>query len=183
MRKQAIFGGLGFGMLIAIAYFLIGFSPVVAILAGLGAGFLFCLGVFITATAQARKKRSWDQADTRANRDTVLQLIFGSVVTIASISYAIGGNKPNVGLWIFVSFLGLATVMMGLGSMMERYGRRKIGEVLIEAGVITEEELNRALEEQQKRRIGEILIEAGAITEEELNRALEEQQKKLGRKG
>ena len=43
------------------------------------------------------------------------------------------------------------------------FKRKKIGEMLIEAGHITDKELNIALAEQKKRgkRIGQVLIELG----------------------
>lgn len=58
-------------------------------------------------------------------------------------------------------------------TMMEN----RIGEVLVEKGLITEEEIKKALGVQKK--LGEILIEKGLITEEEIKKALEVQ-KKLG---
>jgi len=52
----------------------------------------------------------------------------------------------------------------------------RLGEVLLESGTITEEQLNKALELQksspQKKRLGEVLIENGIITEDRLNTAL-----------
>lgn len=53
----------------------------------------------------------------------------------------------------------------------------KIGEVLIEKGLISEKEIMFALKEQKK--LGEILIEAGLITREQIEAALQTQ-KKLG---
>lgn len=53
----------------------------------------------------------------------------------------------------------------------------KIGEVLIEKGLINEEEIKKALKEQKK--LGEILVEAGLITREQIDFALQEQ-KKIG---
>ena len=58
---------------------------------------------------------------------------------------------------------------------MERGDCKKIGELLIEAELITDEELSKALVKQTQtgRRLGEILIEMGAISEEELMGVLE----------
>lgn len=53
----------------------------------------------------------------------------------------------------------------------------KIGEVLIEKGLINEEEIKNALKAQKK--LGEILVEAGLITREQIESALREQ-KKIG---
>lgn len=48
--------------------------------------------------------------------------------------------------------------------------RKKVGDILIEKGLITNEQLETALKEQKKtgRKIGQILVESGMITETEL---------------
>ena len=50
------------------------------------------------------------------------------------------------------------------------FKRKKIGQLLIEAGHIGEKELNIALAEQKKRgkRIGQVLIELGYLSEDKL---------------
>ena len=50
-----------------------------------------------------------------------------------------------------------------------------IGQVLMESGMITIDDLNEAIEIQKSssQRLGEILIGMGAITEEELQMALD----------
>jgi len=52
--------------------------------------------------------------------------------------------------------------------------RRKIGELLIESGLLTSDKINDALEIQKKtgKRLGEVLIEMKIISEEELAFAL-----------
>ncbi|AIY87460.1 MULTISPECIES: GspE/PulE family protein [unclassified Thermotoga] len=59
--------------------------------------------------------------------------------------------------------------------MLRRY--RKLGEILLEKGFITREELDKALEIQKEERkpLGEVLIETGYITEDQLLEALSEQ--------
>ena len=54
---------------------------------------------------------------------------------------------------------------------------RRLGELLLAAGTITQEELDRglALQKEQKGRLGEVLIRNGIITEEELIEALQMQ--------
>ncbi len=54
------------------------------------------------------------------------------------------------------------------------YTSKKLGEILIESGLITEEQLARSIEEQKKRRkrLGEVLIELGYTTEEDIARTL-----------
>ena len=50
----------------------------------------------------------------------------------------------------------------------------KLGEILIRQGLITENQLNKAIKHQSKEkgRIGEILIKLGIITEENMTAAL-----------
>ncbi|MDX1593519.1 MAG: GspE/PulE family protein [Gammaproteobacteria bacterium] len=62
----------------------------------------------------------------------------------------------------------------------------RIGDLLVEKGVISETQLKEALKEQKKRapKIGDMLLERGMITEAQLKEALKEQKKrgqKLGR--
>ncbi|GER94365.1 hypothetical protein A45J_2126 [hot springs metagenome] len=54
--------------------------------------------------------------------------------------------------------------------------RKKLGEILIESGLITEEQLNHALTVQKtkKQRIGKILIELGFVTNEQIAETLAE---------
>ncbi|BCS80715.1 GspE/PulE family protein [Anaerocellum diazotrophicum] len=53
--------------------------------------------------------------------------------------------------------------------------KRKIGELLLEAGIITRQQLEEALQIQKKtgKKIGEILVEKGYITEDEILEVLE----------
>ncbi|WP_051328024.1 ATPase, T2SS/T4P/T4SS family [Desulfatirhabdium butyrativorans] len=57
--------------------------------------------------------------------------------------------------------------------------RKKLGEILIEAGLIQEKDLARALEIQKikKKRIGQVLIEMGAVDDEKIAKALASQLK------
>ena len=57
-------------------------------------------------------------------------------------------------------------------------GNKKIGEILVEDGVTTPEKIEKALNEQKP--IGEILAEKGVITEPQLDNALKQQGKKVG---
>ncbi len=56
--------------------------------------------------------------------------------------------------------------------------KKKIGEILIDDGVTTPEKVEKALNEQKP--IGEILAEEGEITEPQLEKALKQQGKKVG---
>ena len=53
----------------------------------------------------------------------------------------------------------------------------KVGEILVEHGAITQEQLNEALQEQKVsgRFIGEILVARGATSEEQIAKSLSEQ--------
>jgi len=57
-------------------------------------------------------------------------------------------------------------------------GNKKIGEILIDEGVATPEKVESALKEQKP--VGQILAEKGEITEPQLDEALKQQSKKVG---
>ncbi|RKY03495.1 hypothetical protein DRP77_05995 [Candidatus Poribacteria bacterium] len=58
-----------------------------------------------------------------------------------------------------------------------RVRRRRLGDILLQEGLITERELGEALEEQRRTgdRLGEILVKRGLITFQQLGKALEKQ--------
>lgn len=58
-----------------------------------------------------------------------------------------------------------------------RASNLKIGQILIDSGTITEEQLEEVLEKQKtsKKRIAEILVEDGTVTEQQVCKALEKQ--------
>jgi len=55
--------------------------------------------------------------------------------------------------------------------------KKRIGEFLVEAGKVTQEQVNEALEiqKQTKEKLGEILVGQGIISQEEINEAVERQ--------
>lgn len=58
---------------------------------------------------------------------------------------------------------------------MQRHSKRRLGQLLLRAGKITERELDRALELQRqdpRQRLADILLEMGSVSEEELRRHL-----------
>ncbi|MCP4254471.1 MAG: chemotaxis protein CheA [Candidatus Scalindua sp.] len=57
-------------------------------------------------------------------------------------------------------------------------GNKKIGEILVDDGVTTPDKIEKALKDQKP--IGEILAEKGVITEPQLDNALKQQGKKVG---
>ena len=66
--------------------------------------------------------------------------------------------------------------------MMERwvtYSRKKrLGELLVDAGALTQEQLEAALAEQKKKtgqKLGQVLVEQGFITEDQMLDALTNQ--------
>lgn len=60
---------------------------------------------------------------------------------------------------------------------MGSFARKRLGDVLVEAGVITEQQLQETMTEQvsSHKRIGQLLVEKRLITEEELVEILEQQ--------
>lgn len=56
---------------------------------------------------------------------------------------------------------------------MQNFYRKRLGDILMLAGLITKDQLEWALEEQKQgqRRLGEILIEAGWVTEDDISEA------------
>ena len=60
---------------------------------------------------------------------------------------------------------------------MVTFARKRMGDILLDAGVITNEQLTEALAEQKasNKRLGQILIEKGFISEEKLMEVLAEQ--------
>ncbi len=57
-------------------------------------------------------------------------------------------------------------------------GSKKIGEILVDEGVTTPEKVDKALNDQKP--VGQILAEKGEITEPQLDKALKQQSKKIG---
>ncbi|MBD5519718.1 MAG: Flp pilus assembly complex ATPase component TadA [Lachnospiraceae bacterium] len=57
------------------------------------------------------------------------------------------------------------------------YGAKKVrmGDLLVNSGVITEEQLEKALEIKGSRKLGEVLVDEGIASEEAINRALSSQ--------
>ena len=60
---------------------------------------------------------------------------------------------------------------------MEFYSKKKLGDILISAGIINEEQLLEALKRQKKfgRKLGETLIDMGITNEMEIASALHDQ--------
>ncbi|MCK4423667.1 MAG: hypothetical protein KAV18_06310 [Candidatus Omnitrophica bacterium] len=61
---------------------------------------------------------------------------------------------------------------------LNRVTRKRLGELLLEKSLITQEQLDKAVEEQKRSnspRIGEILVELGFVTEEDILVALSAQ--------
>ncbi len=68
--------------------------------------------------------------------------------------------------------IGIKLIDDPAGQEVESY--KKLGEILIDRGDITPDELQRALESQKP--VGELLVEKGTVTEEKVRSALAEQQ-------
>jgi hypothetical protein len=87
-------------------------------------------------------------------------------------------NDPSDNFKAFLIFNGLIALLMTFMADVVYKGirrlprfRPKIGQILIQRGFISQDELNQALR-QQKLRIGETLVQAGRITLHELEEAL-----------
>jgi len=61
--------------------------------------------------------------------------------------------------------------------------RKRLGQYLLDMGVITEEKLRKAMQVQatDKRKMGQILIDMGYIRESEMEKALKKQKEAEGR--
>jgi serine/threonine-protein kinase len=72
---------------------------------------------------------------------------------------------------------GGSSLSMAMPSRLQRPPRRKLGELLIVSGKLTEAQLQDALERQRHTggRLGELLVADGLVTEEDVVRALSEQ--------
>jgi serine/threonine-protein kinase len=72
---------------------------------------------------------------------------------------------------------GASSIAMPLPTRVMRAPRRKLGEMLVAAGKLSETQLKGALERQKRTggRIGELLVAEGLITEEDVVRMLSEQ--------
>ena len=66
--------------------------------------------------------------------------------------------------------------------MRSKWFKPKLGEVLLDEGFVTEQELEEALAEQQMK-LGEILLQQGSITQAQLKETLEEQSRAYKRLG
>ena len=72
---------------------------------------------------------------------------------------------------------GGSSVTLSLPTRQQRAPRRKVGEILVVFGKLTEAQLQEALERQKHTggRLGELLVSEGIVTEEDVVRALSEQ--------
>jgi len=87
------------------------------------------------------------------------------------------GEEAIRDVFIFVedeSELSVEAIDQGKVSEEEEEPSKKLGEILLERGDVSQEDLQRALESQQK--LGEILIEIGVASPEQVQSALAEQQ-------
>ncbi len=88
------------------------------------------------------------------------------------------GAKPSEKEFLGEILLDEGTITQDQLDKALEDGNKKIGEILIEDGVTTPEKIEKALNEQKP--IGEILAEKGVITEPQLDNALKQQGKKVG---
>jgi hypothetical protein len=62
--------------------------------------------------------------------------------------------------------------------MMEKKNKKRLGDVLVQQGSLTEHDLNRAVAMQNEKvmRLGEILLQDGFVSKAEIGKAMEQVQ-------
>ena len=100
----------------------------------------------------------------------------GSVARGANLFQSFWANFIFLGLcFVAASFLMYGVVYLGLKRLLvTKWGRPKLGKVLVSDGYITKEQLQEALAEQEQR-IGEVLLEDGRVSAHQLEEALRQQ--------
>ncbi|MET0401581.1 MAG: protein kinase, partial [Cystobacter sp.] len=89
-------------------------------------------------------------------------------------AFAVGGAAPGTGR---MSVPGAGTGVLAVPTRVMRPARRKLGEMLLVFGKLSEPQLKGVLERQRRTggRIGELLVADGLLSEEDVVRALSEQ--------
>jgi len=88
--------------------------------------------------------------------------------TVANIATTKNGEIESIALYLeFVSELLPK-------NYIKKENSKPLGEILKEEGVVSEEDLKQALEEQRKP-IGKILVEKGVVSEKQIEQALDKQ--------
>lgn len=125
---------------------------------------------------------------------TLLQLSAGAadhkVYSVTSPSHGDGKTSLTLALGLSFSNSGHRTLLIdcdfagrGLTDRINTIIRRKIGQVLLREGLVTEEQLDQALSAAQmsQMRLGQVLVDFGFVTEADLHRALQfQEQSKVG---
>jgi type IV pilus assembly protein PilB len=64
------------------------------------------------------------------------------------------------------------------GAMLEKKNKKRLGDVLVQQGSLTEHDLNRAVAMQNEKvmRLGEILLQDGFVSKAEIGKAMEQVQ-------
>ena len=81
--------------------------------------------------------------------------------------------RADAGVW----YVNCAPCIILSENPMGRPEKIRLGEILVQQKLLTEEQLKAALDEQKKtgRRLGRVFIERGFITEEQISKALARQ--------
>ncbi|MDH5297923.1 MAG: chemotaxis protein CheA [Desulfobulbaceae bacterium] len=117
----------------------------------------------------AKSQLPLDQAKAAEALLGLIDILRGAMDQIAQ-----GGDSRIEGVGLYVEMLTdllPAEMAGGAGAPAPR-----LGEILVNQGVVSEEEVEEALETQNKP-LGKILIESGTISEEQVNQALQAQLK------
>ncbi|MDH5522687.1 MAG: chemotaxis protein CheA [Desulfobulbaceae bacterium] len=117
--------------------------------------------------------RSGGELDREKVAETILSLIDVLKTTLAAIMDGGKGKIESLAL-----YLELLTDLMPKEQQRDITHHRpaRLGDILVEKGVVTEDDLDKALEEQQKP-LGQILVEKGVTTDQEVHEALAVQKK------
>jgi hypothetical protein len=108
----------------------------------------------------------------------------GSLGSGSNVFQSFWANFIFLGLcFLLASFLMYGAVYFGIkGLLMTKWGRPKLGKLLVSDGYITREQLKEALAEQEQR-IGQVLVQAGRVSTQQLDEALRRQKTMSARLG
>ena len=111
-------------------------------------------------------------SETGKIADTLLELLDIFSSSLADI--AKGGNGTIEGIDLYVEIIN--NFLPNPLKIKTDAPSTKLGDILVEQGVVEKEAIDNALETQQKS-IGELLVEKGAVTKQQVNKALNVQEK------
>lgn len=119
--------------------------------------------------------------------ETITDLILESVDTLKQLIEAVQkGIETGVSLEGNIDIDPIVKQIEVVHARSEQIGNKPLGEILVEDGVVSKEEVSKALEEQKRapeKKVGEVLVEKGAAKAQAVASALREQKKFGGGRG